>query len=75
MILGLLLILVGVGLIMEAVFINIRADDCLTAHRRGSLPADYCLTAHRQDSLPADLPEDDDEEPDPAAEPSDLPLG
>ena len=61
--LDLILILVGVGLIMEAAFWDI------------SRHADYCLTAHRQDSLPADLPEDDDEEPDPSAEPSDLPLG
>ena len=63
MILGLLLILVGVGLIMEAAFWDIPRH------------AGYCLTAHRQDSLPADLPEDDDEEPDPSAEQSDLPLG
>ena len=63
MILGLLLILVALGLIMEAAFWDI------------SRHAGYCLTAHRQDSLPADLPEDDDEEPDPSAEPSDLPLG
>lgn len=63
MILGLILILVGLGLIMEAAFWDICRH------------ADYCLTAHRQDSLPADLPQDDDEESDPAGEPSDLPLG
>ena len=61
--LDLILILVGVGLIMEAAFWDI------------SRHAGYCLTAGRQDSLPADLAQKDDEEPDPAAEPSDLPLG